>query len=234
MTMKTAFGLFDAVIFDLFGTLVENSTSAAMQDSFDQMAHALGAEHEPFQAAFVAAWQERASGDLGDVEGSLRAVCARLGHVPPQSGIALAATIRRAAAKTWLRPRKDALKVLHLLRQRGGSLGLISDCGPEVPDVWPGSTLCPALDHVSFSCVERVRKPDARIYQRTARALGVDASHCLYVGDDSSNELAGAKAVGMQAVLIDARSESGEQLMPTVRLAPWQGPRITLLSELLG
>lgn len=45
-----------------------------------------------------------------------------------------------------------------------------------------------------------MKKPDACIYEEAAKRLGIDLTECVFVGDGGSNELAGAKAVGMKAV----------------------------------
>ncbi len=45
-----------------------------------------------------------------------------------------------------------------------------------------------------------MKKPDPCIYEEAARRLGVAFNECVFVGDGGSNELAGAKAVGMKAI----------------------------------
>ncbi len=45
-------------------------------------------------------------------------------------------------------------------------------------------------------------KPDPAIYQLACQRLGVIPEDCRYVGDGGSNELTGADASGMRAVLI--------------------------------
>ena len=45
-----------------------------------------------------------------------------------------------------------------------------------------------------------MQKPDIRIYEETANLLGVALSECIFVGDGGSDELTGAKTVGMKAI----------------------------------
>ena len=47
------------------------------------------------------------------------------------------------------------------------------------------------------------RKPAAPIFERVLGTLGVEAGRCLFVGDDPRWDLAGPRALGMRAVLID-------------------------------
>lgn len=55
----------------------------------------------------------------------------------------------------------------------------------------------------------KMKKPDLRIFELTARRLGVPAGDCVYV-DDRRKNLAAAQAVGMDAVLFNTRGVSYE------------------------
>lgn len=48
------------------------------------------------------------------------------------------------------------------------------------------------------------RKPAAEIFQHTARVLGAARGSCLFIGDDDEADYRGARAAGMQALLIDS------------------------------
>ena len=56
-----------------------------------------------------------------------------------------------------------------------------------------------AFDLIVGSAYERVMKPDAAIYARTLARLGREAGEAVFV-DDFAGNVAGARAVGMQAV----------------------------------
>jgi putative hydrolase of the HAD superfamily len=57
-------------------------------------------------------------------------------------------------------------------------------------------------------------KPDPRIFQRAAKALGVAASECVFIGDNPEKDVLGAAAVGMRAVWFRARMPWPEGLAP--------------------
>jgi putative hydrolase of the HAD superfamily len=59
--------------------------------------------------------------------------------------------------------------------------------------------LAAAFDVIVISGEEGIVKPDARIYQVTAARLGTPPSECLFV-DDFKENVAGARAAGMQAL----------------------------------
>ena len=83
----------------------------------------------------------------------------------------------------------------------GLRLGLLSDCGPDVPQLWPQCPLAPLIDSAVFSCQEGRKKPDPLLYHTVAQRLGVSASACVYVGDGSSDELRGATVAGRVPIL---------------------------------
>lgn len=66
-------------------------------------------------------------------------------------------------------------------------------------------------------------KPDLRIFQLAASRLGVEPIECFYVGDGADDELDGARAVGMDAILL----RPGDTSPPP----GWPGPEVSSLSE---
>jgi putative hydrolase of the HAD superfamily len=61
-------------------------------------------------------------------------------------------------------------------------------------------------DHLEFvidSHLEGVEKPDPEIFRRALRRLGVSPERAVYVGDIYSIDATGARAAGMQPVILD-------------------------------
>ena len=127
-------------------------------------------------------------------------------------------------------PRPGTIDALKRLRELGKKIGLISDCGGDIPVLWPETPFAELIDEAVLSCTVGLRKPDPRIYELACDRLGVSPDRCLYVGDGGSNELTGADAAGMHAVLIRASydDEADE------RREAWAGLRISSLSEVLA
>lgn len=80
------------------------------------------------------------------------------------------------------------------------------------------------LDHLFQAAVSAtstgVAKPDPRIFQAGADAAGVPADRVLHIGDDADLDVAGALAIGMQAVWVnraDMPWPAGPQPQATVR-----------------
>ncbi|HEY3142962.1 MAG TPA: HAD family hydrolase [Acidimicrobiales bacterium] len=63
----------------------------------------------------------------------------------------------------------------------------------------PGARMAVVLD----SHVVGIEKPDVRIFELAARALGTPPSRCTHVGDSVSVDVVGAEAAGMAAIHID-------------------------------
>ena len=130
-----------------------------------------------------------------------------------------------------LTPRSQALEVLFQLRLKGIKTGLMSDCGPAVPLVWNETPFPTLFDAAAFSCKEGIRKPDPAFYQVLVDRLGVPASQCLYIGDGHSDELAGAKKMGMKAVQVWSAIDTDEPDRLVVK--DWDGITLKSLSEVL-
>jgi putative hydrolase of the HAD superfamily len=97
---------------------------------------------------------------------------------------------------------EDSTRVtLRELRRVGKSLGLISNADVNEIAGWDDSPLKPYFDCVVFSCRVGYVKPERQIYERALKEFGVEARHILYVGDGGSDELRGAKDMGMNTVL---------------------------------
>jgi putative hydrolase of the HAD superfamily len=121
--------------------------------------------------------------------------------------------------------------VLAALRSRGLRVGLISDCSAELPTYFPELSVAPLIDVAVFSSLTGARKPEPANYLACCAGLGVAPSDCLYVGDGGSNELAGARAVGMRAVHLNIPAEQSAVVYG--RHAAWDGDTISELGAIL-
>lgn len=217
------------IIFDLFGTLVDNFGSSAERMG-RELAAALGAPYE----AFISLWNEtlpmRIIGDFDTVEANLDYVCRGIGIRPQADQIEDAVEIRMKYVREALKPKPDAIDASSQLKNQGYRLGLISNCSPEIAVLWPETPFAQVIDLPVFSCRAHLKKPDPRIYHLACEQLHVAPDSCLYVGDGEDYELTTAARVGLHAVLI----RRSPQLGPSHREArEWQGPTIAKLTEVL-
>lgn len=222
-----------AIILDLFGTLVDNFSFRAHEQAISEMAGILGAPRWDFAHW----WGERTGrsrlvGEFATVEANIVHVCTQLGITPNPVQVTEAARVTFDFTREALTPRDGAVEALTQAKHMGYKMGLISDCSPAVPLLWPHTPFGSLIDAPVFSCVERLRKPHPRIYQLACERLGTGAERCVYLGDGSSDELRGARSVGMHAVLFACDySDSYDAHRPGV--AEWRGPTITRFEDLL-
>ena len=204
-----------AVIFDLWETLIDWDREGAAQMLAD--VSALVADE-----GFAERWDRAADRYTTPI----RAALAEAG-VPPESLDEICA-LRLEYVRRSLVPRPGVVETLRALRARGQLVGLITVCTEDVETLWEGSELAGLFDAEIFSSRLGVSKPDPRIYLACCEALGVEPHEAVFVGDGANDELAGARRVGMEAILIHRPGEP-----PLWGLDAWDGPRVTSIPGVL-
>jgi len=227
---------YDAVIFDLFGTLVDNILPDQYHACLAETARVLLLDRK----AFITCWVDevfrgqRRTGVFPSSAAQIEHVCARFG-IPPDPAMveeAVQAQYRYFGLPS-LAPRDDVPETLATLRRAGYRIGLISDCSWEVPELWEQTALAALIDVPIFSCAAGARKPDPRLYALALERLAVPPTRCLYVGDGSGLELTGARTAGMDAVLICMPHER-DFVMQQSDPQHWQGQVIERIAEILA
>ncbi|MCA1727023.1 MAG: HAD-IA family hydrolase [Actinobacteria bacterium] len=189
---------FDAVAFDLFGTLIPEWERGVWDGLLSEMADALGMKAEPFAEQ----WGRTSDARLTGTYRSIRENLAELAPAATDAQLDDAVARRQSVMERLVRPFDDVAPTLRHLRDRGLRTALVSMCSPEVPELWRSLPEARLIDAEVFSSEDGVRKPDPAIYALAAERLAVPAERILYVGDGSFGELTGAAAAGMTAILI--------------------------------
>jgi putative hydrolase of the HAD superfamily len=219
-----------AVVFDFYGTLTPVSSSEAWAHNAARLAAVMGVSPAALLQVLDDSFPERISGAFGSVRQTMAVVANRLGVRLTEEQIDEAAQTRRAVQEAMFGLRPEALGVIGQLRSAGLRIGLVSDCTSELPDAWSRLPLAAVVDAPVFSCVERTRKPDPRLFRKAAADLGTDPDRCVYVGDGGGRELTGSSGVGMRAVLLAGPDWHAHR--DHNRESDWTGLRIDSLTEL--
>ncbi|HLL64264.1 MAG TPA: HAD family hydrolase [Micromonosporaceae bacterium] len=216
------------MLFDFFGTL---TTAVRRGAAHAPIVRSLGCEPASFAAALDRTFYERASGDYGTPFDALARIAGELGAAPSRAALTAAVGARVAAVAADTRLRADAVPALAALRRRGLRTALVSDCWYELPRFLPALPVAPLLDVCVYSVQVGRCKPDPSMYLAACARLGVSPTDCLYVGDGGSQELTGARAVGMTAVRLSAPDLAGHLTFNADR--HWSGADVTSLTEVV-
>jgi putative hydrolase of the HAD superfamily len=104
---------------------------------------------------------------------------------------------------------EDALPTLADLRRRGLKLGLLSNTSRDLEVFVAHHGL--DVDAVLTSHAHGKTKPHETIFRAVLARLEVDAAEAAMVGDQLEDDIEGARAVGMQAVLLDREGRFPDQ-----------------------
>jgi putative hydrolase of the HAD superfamily len=95
----------------------------------------------------------------------------------------------------------DVLPTFADLRRRGVRIGLVSNTGRDLDAFVRHHGL--AADAVVSSGAHGKTKPHPTIFQAALERLGVGAEEAVMIGDSIDDDIEGARAVGMRALLLD-------------------------------
>ncbi len=226
-----------AVIFDYYGTLTVSASASARRSGVGRVARALGIPPDVLFDTISSTFTERATGQCGDMLATMTWLARRCGYQPSDAQLAKACAERTETEGVYARMvRDDAVATLCALRQRGLRVGVVSDCTHELPDLWPSLPVAPLVDATVFSVLIGQRKPHPSLYLTVCEDLEVAPPDAIYVGDGGSNELTGARAVGIPALRLVAE-DAADALVYDAE-PDWTGPVIhsltALTSGLLG
>ncbi len=106
----------------------------------------------------------------------------------------------------WRKVPDDLRPALERGRACGLRFGVVSNSEGTIASLLEQVELASYFEYVLDSAVEGVRKPDPEIFRRALARMQVHARDALYAGDIPRVDVDGARAAGMDAVLIDALS----------------------------
>ncbi len=105
---------------------------------------------------------------------------------------------------------QSLVALVRKLRQRY-QLAIISNAMDSLTETLTEYALLDEFDLIVGSAYEGVMKPDPVIYRRTLHRLGVSPQESVFI-DDSSANIAGAKALGINAILFTSTIDLPHEL----------------------
>ena len=97
----------------------------------------------------------------------------------------------------------DVMPALGELKRRGLRLGVISNFDSRLLDVLGACGLEQFFDSVHISTQVGAAKPDLVIFQAALKDHAIEPHQALHIGDSPREDVEGAQAAGIQAVLLD-------------------------------
>jgi len=205
-----------AVFFDAAGTLIE--TRGGVGEIYSRVARDFGFEAEPqtLQQNFARRFREQPpmafpagtpDAELQALEKGwwrnlVKAVFADLDSFPRFDEF-FDDIFERFHGREFWRVFDDVEPALAALKQRGIRLGVISNFDSRLYDVLRACELDRFFDSIHISTRVGAAKPDPAIFQAALNYHAVEACQAWHVGDSLREDVEGALAVGINAVLLD-------------------------------
>jgi len=200
----------EAVLFD-FGLVLSGPPNAT---AWQSLRATLNLSEANFQIGY---WRYRDDYDRGTLTGTAywNAVAGTV-----LTSVTLA-TLKRLDTDLWTDLNEPMVAWAARLQHAGVRTGILSNIGDAMEQgVRQKLPWIAHFDHCVWSHAHLLRKPEAAIYLIAAQGLGVAIDTILFV-DDRDENIAGAEAAGMQAILYRTQDEFLQELKRRNLLELW-------------
>lgn len=222
-----------AILFDLFGTLIDNPPRSVWDELSREISMILKIEYEEWKKLWSSQHNDRGDGVFQSIEENILHNAAQLNGKATVEAFEEVFEIRRKRVRMiMLEIRNDTISTLKRIKDAGFRTALVSDCSPDVAVLWDEMPYAQFIDYPVFSPTIKARKPDPLIYETAMSGLSVSASECIFVGDGGSFELTGAAKLGIKAVMIAQEGKPPVE-SKTYEGDRWKGAKISTISQLL-
>jgi len=211
-----------AVLLDALGTLVELQPPGPRLRARLEELSGVDVDPEAAERAFAAEIGHYLAHHMegGDREGleRLRDDCAAVMHEALGLPGIERTVVRRAMIESLeFTAFPDAAPALRELRSRGLRLVVASNWDCSLPEWLDGAGLGQLVDGVASSAVVGEAKPSPAVFEAALSLAGVGPGEALHVGDSVDSDIAGARAAGIRAVLVDRSGAPAPEGVETVR-----------------
>lgn len=221
-----------ALLLDALGTLVELEPPVAplRRELRERFGVEVGeAEARRALRAEIAFYREhhdeaRDAASLADLR-ARSAVALRDALPPACAALPLGPLTEALLASLRFRPYPEVPEVLRAARDAGARLVVVSNWDVSLHAVLDETGLAPLLDGVVTSAELGCAKPDPAILAHGLALAGVGPEEALHVGDSVEHDVAGARAAGIEPLLLVRTAATARGLPAPVATAPPAGVR---------
>lgn len=216
------------VLFDLGNTLVSyyerRDFPGVLRQSIGEVELFLGTGAE---------WERVQAESFTAKDFSVRPLAGRLSRIFPEAAWSEGSSLEEGnsleACRRFMTPifalahlYHDVLPVLETLRARGVKTAIVSNTPWGSPaSLWREELarlgLADAVDLAVFCTDCGWRKPARQIFDHTLEKLQATPEQCVFVGDDPRWDIVGPQSVGMDALLIDRRTQTLPDLLEEIQ-----------------
>ena len=211
-----------AVLLDALGTLVELQPPGPRLRARLEELSGVDVAPEAAERGFAAEIGHYLAHHMegGDREGleRLRDDCAAVMHEALGVHGIERAEVRRAMVEALeFTAFPDAAPALRELRSRGLRLVVASNWDCSLPEWLEAAGLGQLVDAVVSSAVIGEAKPSPAVFRAALALAGVGPDEAVHVGDSVDNDIEGARAAGVRALLVDRSGAPAPAGVETVR-----------------
>lgn len=185
-----------AVIRDRLATWVEDRSPPEVDELVERIA-------DEIDRMVERSYQQRRLEELNIIE-LFDDAFSGLGYRLPEELLREVAELDHDALVKSVRIEPETIEVVRGLRDKGFAIGLVSNVS-QLPELLyrdlDNFGLRSLFDGIAFSSELGVRKPRPKIFHFALDAVGVQPGEAVFVGDRLVDDIAGAHAVGMRAIL---------------------------------
>jgi HAD superfamily hydrolase (TIGR01509 family) len=210
-----------AVFLDAGGTLIHLDRGFILAALAEQ---GIAKDEAAFLIADQLAREHRAaairSGEVLDDASSWRVYAVRLLELleatgDAAEGVTAAIRQRHRAGTLWTHVEPGTLETLAQLKDRGYTLGVVSNADGRVENFLQHVGITRYLDFVVDSGIVGVEKPNPRIFEIALERGNVSKDEVVHVGDVYEVDVLGARAAGIEPIMIIT---TGSAAPPDVRV----------------
>jgi putative hydrolase of the HAD superfamily len=177
--------------------------------TMDCLAGRAGVEREKFVSTL---WSLRGEYDRGTIDAKeyFKTILSSLAVFMDEKSIE---ELIEIDLNSWKNINTETVALMEELKAAGYLVGILSNM-PQNFLTWARKNIPVfSLPHAGlFSCDVHLVKPEEAIYRKTLSMLGVEAAELVFF-DDKAENIAGARAIGMQAILWKSSKEARSELI---------------------
>jgi len=213
-----------AILFDLGNTLIRYYSRSEFPEILNEAiaeVYELLTQSKYIDASFDDVWQRVSEENHESPDYAVRTLEDRLERIfaiPEPSDDLMMSMCRCFMKPIFSKSRiyDDTLPVLSRLKSSGIKIAIISNTAWGSPaELWREEIerfgLQEYIDLAVFCRDVGWRKPDSRAFDFALKSLSLTPSECVFIGDDARWDIAGPRAIGMDAILIDREGKHDDE-----------------------